>query len=174
MAASNESSMTARLRTVKEHVRHENLHHLDGLMQTFGVHARYDDEPWSDHRVGRNAVQAYYEQLITALPDMTIDVKHEYANDRSVVLEVTVRGTHTGMWRGLAGTGRRLEFPLCAVYTFDELDKIAGERIYYDRATVLSQIGLFHEPTTLLGQVMTSLTHPLTLGRVLCRLFLRW
>jgi steroid delta-isomerase-like uncharacterized protein len=173
MAASNESSITARLRTVQEHVRHENLHHLDGIMQTFGAHARYDDEPWSDHRVGRNAVQTYYEQLISALPDMTIDVNHEYANDRSVVLEVTVRGTHTGMWRGLPGTGRRLEFPLCAVYTFDELDKIAGEKIYYDRATVLSQIGLFHEPTTVLGQVMTSLTHPLTLGRVLCRHFLR-
>jgi len=27
-------------------------------------------------------------------------------------------------------TGRRLEFPLCGVYTFDEDGKLAGERIY--------------------------------------------
>ena len=169
MAALHESLRPARLRIVQEHVRHENLHHLDGIMQTFGADARYDDEPWSDHRIGRTAVQAYYEDLIRALPDLTIDVKHEFADAESVVLEVALRGTHLGMWRGLPGTGRELDFPLCAVYTFDELDKISGERIYYDRATVLSQIGLFHDPTTLFGRVMTSLAHPVTLLRVIYR-----
>jgi len=53
----------------------------------------------------------------------------------------------------LPATRRRVEFPLCGVYTFDADDRLAGERIYYDRGTVLRQLGVFHEPTSLLGQV---------------------
>jgi len=169
MLSAHESRSAARVSIVHEHVRLENLHDLDGIMQTFGSGARYDDEPWNDHRIGRGAVRTYYEQVTSAIPDLVIDVKQEHANDRTIVLEAVVNGTHTGTWRGLPGTGRRLAFPLCAVYTFDELDKIAGERIYYDRATVLAQLGLFHEPSTLLGHAMASLTHPLTMARVVCR-----
>jgi hypothetical protein len=49
------------------------------------------------------------------------------------------------------------------VYTFDDADKLAGERIYYDRATVLRQVGVFHEPEVTLGRVSTILTHPVTI-----------
>ena len=79
------------------------------------------------------------------------------------MLEVTISGTHLGAWRGLPATGRRLSFPLCAVYTFDPRDQLASERIYYDRAGVLRQLGVFREPTTLAGRLMTGLTHPLTI-----------
>ena len=34
---------------------------------------------------------------------------------------------------------------VCGVYTFDEEDRLAGEKIYYDRATVLRQFGVFHD-----------------------------
>ena len=76
-----------------------------------------------------------------------------------------VMGTHLGAWRGLPATGRRVDFPLCGVYTFDADDRLAGERIYYDRATVLRQLGVFREPSTVFGRVMTALTHPLTIAR---------
>ena len=82
-----------------------------------------------------------------------------------VVVEVTIGGTHLGPWRGLPATGQPLEFPLCAVYTFDADDKLAGERIYYDRGTVLGQLGLFHEPMRGLGRFVTVLSHPLTIAR---------
>jgi hypothetical protein len=32
-----------------------------------------------------------------------------------ILVEVVVRGTHLGWWRGLPATGRRIEFPLSAV-----------------------------------------------------------
>jgi steroid delta-isomerase-like uncharacterized protein len=169
----DDSRLARRLNIVQEHVRRENLHELDGIMQTFGAGARYDDEPWDDHRIGREAVQRYYEQVMKAVPDIVITVKDQHVTDGAIVLETTVTGTHSGTWRGLPGTGRRISFPLCAVYTFDEADKLAGERIYYDRATVLAQLGLFHEPETLLGRAMGSLTHPLTMARVVCRQILR-
>ena len=43
----------ARLKLVADHVRLENDHDLDGVMGTFGETARYDDEPWSAHYMGR-------------------------------------------------------------------------------------------------------------------------
>lgn len=158
-----------RLALVEEHVASENRHDLDGIMATFGETPEYDDRPWRDRRNGREGVRSYYEELVRALPDLRIDVERRHATDEHVVLEVVISGTHTGTWKGLPGTGRRVEFPLCAVYSFDDEGLLAGERIYYDRATVLDQIGLFHDPLGGLGRFLAPLTHPLTLARVLWR-----
>ena len=158
-----------RIAIVDEHVRCENRHDLDAVMATFGDDARYDDEPWADHRTGRDGVRSYYTELIRALPDLSIDVKRQHVASEGLVLEVIIRGTHLGPWRGLPATGRKLEFPLCGIYTFDANDRLAGERIYYDRGMVLSQLGLFHEPLRGLGRVVTALSHPVTIARAYFR-----
>jgi steroid delta-isomerase-like uncharacterized protein len=155
----------ARMTLVDEHVRCENVHDVEAVMATFGRDARYDDEPWGDHRIGRDGVRSYYGELMRALPDLAIEVRHRHAASESVVLEVTIRGTHLGPWRGLPATGHRLEFPLCGVFAFDAEDQLAGERIYYDRGVVLGQLGLFHEPSRGLGRVVTALSHPITIAR---------
>jgi steroid delta-isomerase-like uncharacterized protein len=158
-------NIDARIALVDEHVRCENRHDLDAVMATFGATARYDDEPWGDHRTGRDGVRTYYAEVMQALPDLAIEVTRRHVAGESIVLEVVIRGTHLGSWRGLPATGRRVEFPLAGVYTFDAADRLAGERIYYDRAAVLHQLGLFHEPLRGLGRVITALCHPLTIAR---------
>jgi hypothetical protein len=62
---------------------------------------------------------------------------------------------------------------VCSVFEFDDQGKIAGERIYYDRATVLRQLGIFHDPEHGIGQLLTPLTHPVTMLRALMRAILR-
>ena len=74
-----------------------------------------------------------------------------------------------GPWRGLPPTQRGVEFPLCAIFTFDEKDRLAGEKIYYDRGTVLRQLGMFHEPERALGRITAVFTHPLTIGQIVWR-----
>lgn len=162
-------TMPARLRLVEEHVSLENAHDLDGIMQTFGEAARYDDEPWGMHYVGRPEVRGFYAQLLRAIPDLQIDIGRRHLAEDSVVLEVIIRGRHLGSWRGLPATGREIELPLCGVYTFDRENRLAGEKIYYDRATVLQQLGVFHEPESLRGRIATALTHPITMGRIFAR-----
>jgi steroid delta-isomerase-like uncharacterized protein len=152
-----------KLTLVREHIRRENAHDLPAVMETFGPSARYDDEPWSEHHEGPLAVRAFYETLMRALPDLEIVVSKEHATDDAVVVECVIRGTHAGAWRGLPPTGRPIAFPLCGVYTFDEDGRLAGERIYYDRATVLRQCGVFREPTTLWGRLVLFLNHPVRL-----------
>ena len=158
---------------VERHIRLENEHDLEGVLRTFGDTARYDDEPWDEHYQGRNGVRLFYEQLMKALPDLEIEVQHRHVTDDAVLVEVIIRGTHLGGWRGLPATGRRVQFPLCGVYTFDNDDCLAGEKIYYDRGMVLRQLGVFHEPRSMLGQICILATHPITMVRAFARKFLR-
>ena len=160
----------ARLRLVEEHIGHENRHDLEGIMSTFGANARYEDEPWGDRHVGYDGVRSFYADLLRAMPDLTIEVQRRYADEAAVVLEVIIRGRHLGAWRGLPPTGHAVEFPLCAVFTFDDRDRMAGEKIYYDRATILRQLGVFHEPDRLPGRVNAALMHPLTMARIVWRM----
>jgi steroid delta-isomerase-like uncharacterized protein len=163
----------ARLALVEEHVRLENRHDLDGIMRTFGASARYDEEPWDDHHIGSDAVRAYYDGLLRAMPDLAIEVCQRHLAEAAVLLEVVISGHHLGAWRGLPPTGRPLRFPLCGVFTFDGQDRLAGERIYYDRATVLRQLGVFHEPSGLVGRVETVVMHPLTMAQTIGRKLLQ-
>jgi steroid delta-isomerase-like uncharacterized protein len=161
-----DATAAPRLALVREHVSYENTHNLDGIMGTFGDSARYDDEPASEHHSGADAVRKYYAQLLQSVPDLFIDVQREHVTEDAVILEVVIRGTHRGTWRGLPATNRTVAIPLCGVFTFDQNNRLSGERIYYDRATVLRQLGVFHEPETPLGKAVTVLTHPVTIARI--------
>ena len=164
-----ESRISTRCKIVEEHVRLENQRDLEGVMSTFGATARYDDEPYGEHHIGRDQVRAYYAGLLAAMPDLKIDVREPHATEAAIVLEVVISGHHEGAWRGLPATGRRVEFPLCGIFTFDDSDRLSGEKIYYDRATVLRQLGVFHEPERALGRINVALMHPATIARILSR-----
>jgi len=166
---SSEQTISARLRIVEEHVGLENKHDLDGIMGTFGETARYDDEAWGAHYIGREQVCEFYAEMLLAVPDLHIDVQRRHAGADAVVLEVIIRGRHLGTWRGVPATGRQIDLPLCGVFTFDGGDRLAGERIYYDRATLLAQLGLFHDPRSLRGRITTALVHPVTMAQIVAR-----
>ena len=168
-----ERRMSARLALIDEHIRLENEHNLDGIMTTFGAAARYDDEPWNAHYIGRDGVRMFYADLLRAMPDLQIDVQRRHASEATIILEVIIRGRHLGSWRGLLPTGRLVQFALCGIYTFDEEDRLAGEKIYYDRAMVLRQLGVFHEPESVLGRINAVLMHPLTMARIIGRIILK-
>jgi steroid delta-isomerase-like uncharacterized protein len=163
----------ARIALVAEHIRHENAHDLAGVLGTFGATARYDDEAWGEHFEGTDGVRQFYTAIMKALPDLQIVVQRQHVTEEVVIMEVIIRGTHLGEWRGLPPTGRRMEIPLCGVYTFDSDDRLAGEKIYYDRATVLQQLGVFHDPQSLIGRACTIATHPLTMAKAIGRLLVR-
>jgi hypothetical protein len=59
------------------------------------------------------------------------------------------------------------------IYTFDDDNRVAGEKIYYDRATVLRQLGMFHEPDGFWGRANAIVMHPVTMARILVRMIWR-
>src|SRR5215468_823332 len=80
----------ARIAIVDEHIACENRHDLDAVMATFGREARYDDEPWDDHRTGRDGVRGYYIELMRALPDLKIEVTQRHVALDSLIVEVII------------------------------------------------------------------------------------
>jgi steroid delta-isomerase-like uncharacterized protein len=137
-----DARIAARLAAVDEHVRAEISHDLDSLVATFGDRPFWDDRASNERHDGRDGVRTYYAELFAGFPDFGFDVERRHVAEDAVILEVTVRGTHTGTWKGIAPTGRRVAFPVCAVFSFDETDRIEAETVYFDRMTVLSQLGV--------------------------------
>ena len=54
--------------------------------------------------------------------------------------ETTWRGSHRGPFLGIEPTGRSIEVPVILVADLRD-GLMSGERIYWDRATVLEQLG---------------------------------
>jgi len=168
------SDRDARLRLLEEHVRAEVDHDLEAIMRTWGEEPWFDDVAWEEKSYGREAVRGHYAELLKAFPDLDIEVHEHHVTEHGAIAETTVSGTHTGPWRDLPPTGRRMSSRVCAFYTFDDAGLLQLERTYYDKAIVLEQLGLFQDPRRPLGRVMAAITPPFTVLRAfLGRLFRR-
>ncbi|HEX9831522.1 MAG TPA: ester cyclase [Mycobacterium sp.] len=60
--------------------------------------------------------------------------------DDAVIVEFDLLGTDLGEFYGLPPTGRAFQVPIIAVFYFDA-DRVVNERIYFDSASLLTQIG---------------------------------
>jgi hypothetical protein len=50
-----------------------------------------------------------------------------------------------------------------------EGDRLLCERVYFDQLTIMRQLGLAHESTSIAGRLTTLLSHPVTIGRTFVR-----
>ena len=152
---------------VIEHMESENRHEFDVTLETFD-HPRYELIATGDVYDGPEEVAAYFEETRTAFPDQRNELIALHHADDAVFAEAWLRGTHEGPYRGLPPTGRSFEMRFCAQFLFEE-DRLVCERVYFDAATVLRQLGIAHDPLTLRGRVATVLNHPFTVGRAVAR-----
>ena len=162
---------SAREATVREHMESENRHDFDTTIATFD-HPRYELIATGDVHDGEAEVRAYFDETRTAFPDQTNEPIAFHHSDDAVIVEFMLRGTHEGPLRGLPATGRSFECRMCALFLFEEGgEKIVGERVYFDQATIMRQLGVAHDPSSVAGRVTTALAHPVTIGgAVLARL----
>jgi len=157
----------ARELLVREHMDSENRHEYDATMDTFH-HPRYELIGTGDVYDGPEEVRRYFEETRTAFPDQRNELLALHHADDAVLVEAVVRGTHTGPLRGLPPTGRSFEMPILASFMF-EGEKLVCERVYFDSATTLRQLGVARDPLGLVGRLGTAVSHPLTIGRGVIR-----
>jgi steroid delta-isomerase-like uncharacterized protein len=119
--------------------------------------------------IGHDAIRGRHEELLGAFPDLSFDIEKRHVTDEVVIVEVLVRGTHLGKWRGLPPLGRRIEFRVGNIFSFDEKGLIECEHEYFDKSALLEQLRLHHDPETALGRVMAVLTPPFAILRALPR-----
>jgi steroid delta-isomerase-like uncharacterized protein len=157
---------------VIEHMESENRHEFDVTMATF-EHPRYELIPTGDVFDGEAEVDRYFDETRTAFPDQRNELISLHHADEAVIVEAMLFGTHLGSFRGLPPTGRQFEMRFLAMFLFEGDDNLVCERVYFDSATILRQLGIAHDPLTVRGRVATVLNHPLTVGGAVVRGLLR-
>jgi len=126
---------------------------LDATMATMTDSPALTHVPVLTGGNGYDAVRSFYGSYFHRhwpADTSMVRITRTVAQDR-VIDEFVVSFTHDiempAILPGVKPTGRKVELPTVAVVGFSA-DKIAYERIYWDHASLLAQIGLL-DPTTL-------------------------
>jgi steroid delta-isomerase-like uncharacterized protein len=139
----NNERLNARLRLVERHVRAENEHNLDSVLETFGAQPGFVLN--SARFNGCDQVRALYAEFgfggQGAFAGLHAEIMQRHVSEASVILELQLSGEHVSAWQGIPATGRKFSVPACAVFVFDETERLAEERVYFDSALLLEQLG---------------------------------
>jgi carboxymethylenebutenolidase len=101
---------------------------------------------------GKDELRAFYRDVfIPSWPDdLQMTLVNRVVGDSQLVEELRLRFTHSRPMEwflpGVAATNRAVDVPMVVVVQFRG-DKLSCERIYWDQATVLRQVGLLAEGT---------------------------
>jgi len=118
----------------------ENRHEFDVTLGTF-AHPRYELIATGEVYDGKEEVSRYYAASRAAFPDQRNQVHALHHADDAVIVEFDLLGTHQGPLRGAPPTGREFRCRMVALFLFAG-DRIVCERVYFDSATILRQLGL--------------------------------
>jgi steroid delta-isomerase-like uncharacterized protein len=130
-----------RERIVREHMESENTHDFDVTLGTFADHPRYEIVATGEVYDGTDEVSRYYQETRAAFPDQRNELIALHHAGDAVIAEFWLRGTHDGDFRGVPPTGKSFECRMAAFFLF-EGEKLVCERVYFDAATILAQLGL--------------------------------
>jgi len=133
-----------RLAVIREHMDTEVTKEFDRTLATFkddsGGHPHYEIMATGQVFDGDDEVMGYYRTTRTAFPDQRHDNVRFHVADDAVIVEFELLGTNLGEFYGLPPTGKTFRVPIIAVFSF-ERDRIVNERIYFDSASLVTQIG---------------------------------
>jgi steroid delta-isomerase-like uncharacterized protein len=141
MSTADTSLRNARRKVIREHIRQESTQDLPGLLAGMTKDCvcavNISPKPF----VGPKAVADRYLQQWRGFPDFKVRVRRIVSEGQNyVVTENEWRGTHRGPFFGIAPTGKKAKVRACVLWEFRG-SRLRSETVYYDLATVLSQIG---------------------------------
>ncbi len=165
----SDTTQEIRERIVRLHTESENQHDLVATVSTF-ARPRYEVMATDESHDGEMAVHRFLQETLTAFPDFSLETRQLYHTNSAVIVEARFCGHHEGVWRGLPPTGRAVDYPMCNIFVFEETDLVT-ERLYFDLAGIMRQLGIARDPTSLPGQIGIAMAHPITTGRAYLRRF---
>lgn len=100
--------------------------------------------PFGEGR-GVDGLAALEEKARTAFPDITVEPLFTVADERYVVNNSIVKGTHRGTWFGVPPTGQRATWSATEIYRISD-GRIAEQWLNEDWTSVLTQLGVLPAP----------------------------
>jgi steroid delta-isomerase-like uncharacterized protein len=125
----------------RRHLEMENAYRLQETLDTLTPDCVFEDMALGERVQGHAAAAAYYQRWWTGFPDLTWVPQRRAFTEDGVVSELIVRGTHRGDYLGIAPTGKTIELPVAIFVSFAD-GRMASERLYYDLATLLRELGV--------------------------------
>jgi steroid delta-isomerase-like uncharacterized protein len=127
-----------------------NQHRIDEWLRDFTDDAELVT-PLAGRVKGRDAIKAYYAQMLESYPDMKVTAQRILNEGNVIVLEYTVTATNTGPLRlptgeALPPSNKKLEVPAVDIATNDANARITSIHTYFDVASALQQVGLMPAP----------------------------
>jgi steroid delta-isomerase-like uncharacterized protein len=136
----NDDLRQRRLDLIAEHFRTEVTQEFDLTLRTFGGRPHYEIMATGQVFDGDDEVMGYYRTTRTAFPDQRHDRVRLHVAEDAIIAEFDLLGTNRGEFYGLPPTGKAFRVPVIALFFFED-DRITNERIYFDTASLLTQIG---------------------------------
>jgi len=122
-----------------------DLHWLDYTTTDVAEDCEVVDMPSGMVLRGPEGLKQFLLGFSTAFPDSRGDVKIVSATEEQAVIEVILRGTHTGVLHSPAGdippSGRTFELRACEVFQIRNR-KITRHATYYDALSLMQQLGV--------------------------------
>lgn len=125
---------------LQRHVAAETAFDMEATLATLAEDCLFEDVPLGEAYRGREAVRGYYGEWWNAFGNVPAGSRRYVPAADCLIVETRFLGRHQGSWRGIAPTGREIDLPVAIFVTFKD-GLMQGERFYYDRATLLAQIG---------------------------------
>ncbi len=122
------------------HVGAETTFDMEGTLATLTADCVFEDVPSGTTYRGHDGVRAYYREWWDAFGNVPQRSRTYVPADDCLIVETHFVGTHRGPYQGVPASGRAIDLPVAIFVNFRD-GLMAGERFYYDRATLLAQIG---------------------------------
>jgi steroid delta-isomerase-like uncharacterized protein len=84
----------------------------------------------------------YFRMLLTAFPDMRMEVEDLIAENDKAVARVKASATHQGEFMGVATTGKRVAVQLIDIMRFDDAGLVCEHWGVVDMLSLMQQLGV--------------------------------
>jgi predicted ester cyclase len=91
--------------------------------------------------VGIDGARAYYANYLTGFSGISFTIKDVFGMDDKLVKHWNFKGTHTGLFFGIAATGKKVDIDGVTLVRMEN-GKIAEERDFMDNLEFMQQLGL--------------------------------
>jgi predicted ester cyclase len=111
----------------------EDAHDIPGLMATLTEDCVYTVVNSGATWHGKAGATRFYQQLLTAFPDIYFDLQNIVIGPQGVFEEAFVTGTYQSQWLDMPSpTGQRVEFAVMILFPWDARRRLfTGERVYF-------------------------------------------
>jgi steroid delta-isomerase-like uncharacterized protein len=110
------------------------------LTQLYAEGAERSDPNVPQALRGPQQIGEYIAEVRAGFPDFKLEIINRIVSGDQIAIEWTCTGTHTGVFQGIAATGRRINISGAGVSRVQNT-QIVEERVYFDRLSLFQQLG---------------------------------